>query len=62
MVRWYDYVLAVFAADFMTGFLFWGFRASEWWEPIVAGLLAGLILDAWKTYYCKFRLRQEYGN
>ena len=59
MIRWYDYILAVLAADFMTGFLFAGFQATEWWQPILYGLLAGIIWQAWNKDYCDFRLRQE---
>jgi hypothetical protein len=62
MIRWYDYALAVLAADFMVGFLLWGFTATTWWEPMVAGLLAGFIWQAWSKDYCAFRLRQEYGK
>ena len=62
MIRWYDYVLALIAADFMTHFLFKGFSATTWWEPIVYGLCAGMIWDAWKPNYCNYRLRQEYGK
>lgn len=60
MVRWYDYVLAVLAADLMLGFALWGFNSVTWWEPMVAGLLAGMVWHAWKTDYCAFRLRQEW--
>lgn len=59
MIRWYDYVLAILAADFMLGFMLWGFNATEWWEPMLAGLLAGMIWQAWNKDYCAFRLRQE---
>ena len=62
MIRWYDYTLALLAADFMTGFLLKGFSATTWWEPMLYGLLAGMIWNAWKTDYCAFRLRQEYGK
>jgi hypothetical protein len=59
-IRWYDYVLALVAADFMTDFLFRGFFATTWWEPMLYGLLAGIIWQAWKNDYCKFRLLQEF--
>ena len=62
MIRWYDYVLAILAADFMVGFMLWGFAATTWWEPMLYGLLAGMIWQAWKNDYCAFRLRQEYGK
>ena len=62
MIRWYDYALALLAADFMTGFLLKGFSSTVWWEPMLYGLLVGMIWDGWKTYYCNFRLRQERGK
>ncbi len=62
MIRWYDYVLAVLAADFMMGFLLWGVNATTWWEPMLTGLLAGMVWHAWSKDYCAFRLRQEYGK
>ncbi len=62
MIRWYDYVLAVFAADWILGMMLWGFNATEWWEPMVAGLLAGMVWQAWKVDYCAFRWRQEHGK
>ena len=62
MIRWYDWVVALIAADFMTGFLFKGFSALTWWEPIVYGILLGGIWNLWKDHYCKYRLIQEYKN
>jgi hypothetical protein len=46
----------------MADFLFRGFFATTWWEPMLYGLLAGMIWQAWKKDYCAFRLRQEYGK
>jgi hypothetical protein len=62
MIRWYDYALAILAADFMVGLMLWGVNATTWWEPMVAGLLASMIWQAWSKDYCAFRLRQEYGK
>jgi hypothetical protein len=62
MIRWYDYVLAILAADFILGFLLWGINATTWWEPMVAGLLAGMVWQVWKNEYCAYRLRQERGK
>jgi hypothetical protein len=59
MIRWYDYIVAIIAADFILGLVLWGLNATTWWEPIVAGLLAGMIWQLWKNEYCKFRLKQE---
>jgi hypothetical protein len=62
MIRWYDYVLAILAADFMISFMLWGFAATTWWEPILHGLAAGMVYQAWTKDYCAYRLRQEYGK
>lgn len=59
MIRWYDYVLAVLAADFMTGFLIAGANATTWWQPLLFGMCAGIVWQIWNTDYCAFRLRQE---
>lgn len=59
MIRWYDYVVAVLAADFITGFLFAGFVATIWWQPLFYGVLAGVVWQAWNNDYCAFRLKQE---
>ena len=59
MIRWYDYALALLAADFMLGFALWGINAITWWEPMLAGLLAGMVCQGWSKDYCAFRLRQE---
>lgn len=62
MIRWYDYVLAVLAADFILSFMLWGFAATTWWQPMLYGLAAGMVWQAWSTDYCNFRKRQEYGR
>ena len=59
MIRWYDYVLAILAADFMISFMLRGLAATTWWEPVLYGLAAGMVYQAWKTDYCAFRLKQE---
>lgn len=59
MIRWYDYVLAILAADFIISFMLSGFSATTWWEPMLYGLLAGMVWQAWSKDYCAFRLRQE---
>ena len=59
MIRWYDYVLAILAADWMLGMMLWGLNATLWWEPMVAGLFASMVYRAWKIDYCAYRLKQE---
>lgn len=62
MIRWYDYVLAVLAADAMTSFLISGVAATTWWQPILYGLCAGLVWQLWDIDYCNFRKRQKHGK
>lgn len=62
MIRWYDYVLAVIAAYFILGFILAGIYASVWWESIIYGAIAGVILQFWNSDYCAYRLRQEKKN
>lgn len=59
MIRWYDYALAIVAADFMLSVMLWGFAATTWWEPMLYGLTAGMVYQIWTKDYCAFRLRQE---
>ena len=54
MIRWYDYVLAILAADIMTGFIFSG--------SIFGGFAAYFVYGAWLDFYCQWRLKQEYGK
>lgn len=62
MIRWYDWILAIVAADFMVVFFIRGASATTWWEPLLYGLLVGMIWNAWKTNYCSFRWQQEHGK
>lgn len=59
MIRWYDWVLAILAADFILMFITRGVTSATWWEPMLYGLSAGLVWQIWKNDYCAFRLRQE---
>ena len=62
MIRWYDYAIAVLAADFMSSVMLWGFAATTWWELMFYGLAAGMVYQAWKIDYCNFRKKQEHGK
>jgi len=59
MIRWYDYALAVLAADAIITFLLAGFTSSVWWEPMLYGLCAGIIWQFWSKDYCQYRLKKE---
>lgn len=59
MIRWYDWAFAVLIADLVQSFIFAGFNAATLWEPLVYGLMAGLMIRAWDEGYCQFRLKME---
>ena len=59
MIRWYDYIVALLAADVMMAFMFAGFNSTTWWEPLFFGLIAGFVFRIWEKEYCRFRLKQE---
>ena len=59
MIRWYDYVLAILAADFILMFMLDGINATAWSQPQLYGLCAGLVWQLWKNDYCIVRLKQE---
>lgn len=59
MIRWYDWAFAILIADLAQSFLFAGFNALTWWEPLLYGLMAGFLLRMWEDGYCQFRLRVE---
>ena len=62
MIRWYDYALAVLAADLIFSFSLASLTADNFWMNILYGLLAGMVYSAWKVDYCNFRKRQEHGR
>lgn len=59
MIRWYDYIVALLAADVMMTFMFAGFNSTTWWEPLFFGSIAGFVFRIWEKDYCRFRLKQE---
>lgn len=59
MIRWYDVVLAVLAADALLSFTMWGLTSTVWWEPIAHGFAVGVIWHSWNSAYCSYRARQE---
>lgn len=62
MIRWYDWVLAVVAADIILTFALASLTADNFWMNFLYGLFAGMIYSAWKVDYCDFRKRQEHGK
>lgn len=62
MIRWYDWVVAILAADLILGFSLASLTADNFWMNILYGLLAGMVYSAWKVDYCDVRKRQEHGK
>lgn len=59
MIRWYDYIIAIVAADMMMSFMLMGFNLSTWWEPLMYGFLTGFVFRLWGKDYTIFRIIQE---
>ena len=62
MIRWYDWVIAILAADLIVAFGVASMTGDNFWMNILYGLLAGLVYSLWTVDYCDFRKRQEYGK
>jgi hypothetical protein len=59
MIRWYDYALAVLAADLMLSFSLAALAAPSLLYSTLFGTLAGTVYTLWTVDYCAFRLKQE---
>jgi len=62
MIRWYDWAVAILAADLMLAFSIASITGDNFWINILNGLLAGLVYSLWTVDYCDFRKRQEHGK
>ena len=58
MIRWYDWIVALFIADFILTSIITGFIATIWWQQCFAISLAYLLYELW-IYYCDFRKKAE---
>ncbi len=61
MIRWYDYIVAFVAADF----IFTNIRlllTGNIFMSIIGGLSIYFILNLWNTSYTNFRINQETKN
>jgi len=59
MIRWWDYIIVLFYADIMTGFLLMGFAATTWYMPFIAGGVVAFLWNSWTDFYCQWRLHYE---
>jgi hypothetical protein len=59
MIRWYDYVIAVIAADMISASLIFGFTGTTFWHGVIGGAIAGLTYRMWEDLYCDLRKKFE---
>ena len=62
MLRWYDWAVAILAADLMLAFSIASITGDNVWINILNGLLAGFVYSVWTVDYCNIRKRQEHGK
>ena len=58
MIRWYDYVAAVIAADLILGVALMALTNESAWISIFAGVAVFGIWDFW-NFYCQWRKANE---
>ena len=58
MLRWYDFVLALIAADFLLAGVLYSITADAWWKSLIGGFAALAIWDMWNGY-CMWRKGNE---
>lgn len=59
MIRWYDWALALLAADLMFSNIVLALFAEVWYMNIIGGIGAYFVWDLWNDTYIPFRKRQE---
>lgn len=59
MIKWYDWVIAVIAADFILAGAIVGLTAPTIWMQFIGALSATVLYDLWVNFYCVFRKKQE---
>jgi hypothetical protein len=59
MIRWYDWIAALIAADaiLMAGTL--ALFGPTFWAQFLGALMVSLFYDLWKNLYCTFRKNIE---
>lgn len=58
-MKWYDYVAAVVAADFIMANAVLAFFGPTIFIQILGLIAAAFLYDLWINVYCKFRLKME---
>lgn len=62
MIRWYDWAVAILAADLMLAFSMASITSDNVWMNIIYYLLVAVVYSLWTVDYCNIRKRQEHGN
>jgi hypothetical protein len=58
-MKWYDYVVAVVAADFILANIILLLTGPTFFVQFLAALAITFLYDLWINVYCKFRLKME---
>jgi hypothetical protein len=58
MIRWYDWVLAVFIADLMLTSFLYSITSDVWYISLIAAIAVFASMDLWKVY-CEIRRKSE---
>lgn len=59
-VRWYDWLAALVAAEFLFRNVMVMLYAPNIWIQILAGVSVYFVYELWVNTYCKFRLVKEF--
>jgi hypothetical protein len=58
MIRWYDYIVALVAADFLMAGILYALTASAWYMSLIGSFAALAVWDIWGAY-CEVRKNHE---
>lgn len=59
MIRWYDYLAAFLAADFIWANIQVALFSGVWWVSILGSMGAYFVWSLWNDTYIPFRKQQE---
>lgn len=61
MLRWYDYLAAVFISDILISIIFVGLASPVWWMQLLFFICSWFVLETWDLY-CIIRREYESKN
>lgn len=62
MIRWYDWVAALIAADAILTATGLALGGPTFWAQFVGALLVSMFYDLWTNAYCAYRKKIEQGR